>query len=318
MNQQNTVAPTLFTLLAREWNTGAAIRSMLFNASQTAVAYALDNGSVAIAEVSDEDPPEQRIHISAENGRSTIRPRSKEPKPLKMVEVTDGDQLLLGAIGAADFIACGPAGQAFRISPDGEIGLAAQEIRGPIVALDQCRKSGQFACVSGTQVSVFDDDAATPVRRLDHGEPITSIEFSPDGQSIAIAHDYGLTIWSPGADGGKTEEVAFPGRPSAAYWSPDGQWIASPLADGGFQLSCPRDARTRALTDYPTPVRSVAWNAPANALITAGAFRVAVWAMDKPPIDDPSSGVLETGRAGLVPVSAGFRSSRPQPCGCRI
>ena len=153
-------------------------------------------------------------------------------------------------------------------------------------------------------MNVNDTNAATPPRRLDLGEPISALGFSPDGRRIAIAHDYGLTIWAHGSDDQDTADFAYSGRPVAICWSPDGQWIATPLADGGFQLTCPEDGRTGALTDYPAPVRSIAWNSSENALITAGAFRVAAWSMDAPPIEDPSVGALETGRAGLVPVSA--------------
>ena len=85
MSQQDTISPTLFDLLAREWTLGAGVSSMLFNASQTAVAFALDDGTVAIAAIDDEDPPKSRIHVSAEDGRPTIRPRSKAPAPLKVV-----------------------------------------------------------------------------------------------------------------------------------------------------------------------------------------------------------------------------------------
>lgn len=304
MNQQTTITPTLFKLLAREWSTGAAIKSMLFNGSQTAVAYALDNGTVAIAEVSDEDPPEQRVHINAEDGRSIIRPRSIEPKSLQLIEVEDSGQMLFGCIGETDFIACGPDGQVLRISPNGEVSPLGVELHGPVSALGHCPTSGQFAFVSGTQISVFDDKTVTLAHRLDHGEPIAAAGFSPNGQSIAIAHDYGVTIWSLDAERQKTKDVAFAGRPCAVHWSPDGNWIACPLSDGGFQLSSLQDMRTRAVTDYPAPVQSVAWNKKANALITSGAFRVAAWSMNAPPIDDTSSGALETGRAGLVPVSA--------------
>ena len=304
MNQQSDMTPTLFKLLAREWNVDAAITSMLFNRRQSAVAYALDNGTVAIAGVSDEDPPEQRIHISAENGRSTIRPRASEPEPLKVIETEPGGANLLGALGEEDFVVLGADRQITTVSPGGEAAPLRLEVPGPVTAFGHCPASEAFACVSGTQVCVFDDSAETPITRFDHGEPIAALGFSPDGHSIAIAHDYGLTVWTLGSGGQKAKDIAFPGQPRAVYWKPDGGWIAAPLGDGGFQLTCMRDGRTRALTDYPAPVGSIAWNGAANALITSGAFRIAAWSMDNPPIEDASKGALETGRAGLVPVSA--------------
>ena len=304
MNQQSTVTPTLFTLLAREWATGADITAMQFNACQSAVAFALANGSVAIASASDDDPPEQRIHVSAEDGRSTIRPRSKATAPLRIAEISDGGEVLICAIGEEDFAVCGSMNEAFRIGPDGQITEVIEQISGPTTALVRCPASNRIGHARGTQVSVCNTDEETPSLRLDLGEPVSALAFSPDGQRTAIAHDYGLTVWDHGSEAQETADFPFSGKPSAIAWSPDGQWIATPLAAGGFQLTHPSDGRTGALTDYPAPVRSIAWNASANALISSGAFRVAAWSMNAPPIDDPSVGAIETGRAGLVPVCA--------------
>ncbi len=304
MSQQDTISPTLFDLLAREWTTGAGVRSVQFNASQTAVAFALDDGTVAIAAIDDEDPPQSRIHVSAEDGRSTIRPRSKAPAPLNVVEVERNAGLLLSSIGETDFLVCGETTDLHTLTPEGALKPMDVDVPGPVTSVDSCAATGRFACVGGTRISVFAEDTSTPDLSLDHGEPVTAISFAPDGQSMAVAHDHGLTIWTLNAGRQNINDVAFTGRPDAIHWSPDGMWIATPLSEGGFQLTSPHDSQTGPLTDYPAPVSSVAWNRQANALVTSGAFRVAAWSMNTPPLDDPSSGALETGRAGLVPVSA--------------
>ena len=304
MSQQDTISPTLFDLLAREWTTGAGVSSVQFNASQTAVAFVLDDGTVAIAAVDDEDPPQSRIHVSAEDGRSTIRPRSKAPAPLKVIEVERNAKLLLGTMGDTGFLVGGESSGLHTLSPDGALQPIDLHVPGPVTAMDSCPATGRFACVGGTRISVFKENATTPDLNLDHGEPIAAIGFAPDGQSMAVAHDHGVTIWTLSDGRQDINDVAFTGNPDAIHWSPDGMWIATPLTEGGFQLTCPHNNQTGALTDYPAPASSIAWNRQANAVITSGAFRVAAWSMDAPPLDDPSSGALETGRAGLVPVSA--------------
>ena len=304
MNHQDTISPTLFNLLARQWDTGAPVTSAVFNASQSAAGFALDNGSIVIADVADNDAPGQRIHVSAENGRSTINPRSKGPQPLRIIEVAESKPLLFGTIGETDFVAGPVGGPLNRIAPDGAGSLLDFDGANTVTAIDHCRSSGQFASASGTWITIFDPGAGTPAHRMDQGEPIISLAFAPDGKSIGVAHDHGLTIWSLIDGEHTTRDVNFAGHPTAVHWSRDGRWIASPLATGGFQLSCIDDGRTRALTDYPAPVGSIAWNEPADALITSGAFRIAAWSMQDPPVDDNASGVLETGRAGLVPVTA--------------
>ncbi len=304
MNQQSANSPTLFGLLAREWTTGSHISSMCFNADQTAVGFALENGTIALAPVEDEDPPGRRIHVSAENGRSTIQPRTKSVQPLNIVDVKAGGEMWLGVQGQRDFITCHGNGVPVRVSPDASFSPYDLGLAGPIRATDYCEAGSTLACVSGSQVSVVDGTNNTLIQRIDQGETISAARFSPDGRALAVAHDFGLTIW-PSAPGDVTPgDLAFPGRPNAVFWSLDGQWIAAPLSDGGFQLCRLSDGQTQALRDYPSPVRSICWNQNTNALVTSGAFRIALWSMDEPPMKDPSAGVLETGKAGLVPVSA--------------
>lgn len=304
MNDQSAIAPTLFELLARQWDTGASIQSVLFNGRQNAVAYVLDNGSAAIAHVADSDPAERRIHVDAEDGRQTIRPRSKSPKPLVMIEITDGGPVLLGTLGETEFVAGAADGPFYRISPTGDkiaIDLQTDEA---VTSIDDCPASGQFASASGSTITVFDRARMTVRQRLDLGVAATSIRFSPDGKSIAAAHETGLTVWDLNGSDTKKKHVAFGGGPTDVNWSPDGNWLATPLADGGFQLISLRDERTQALTGYPAPVNSIVWNRNANAIVTSGAFRVAAWSMDQPPIETAATGALETGKPGFVPVSA--------------
>lgn len=302
MNQQNTKTPTLFSLLARQWDTGAAIKSMLFNKRQTAVAFALDNDTVTIADAEDHDPPTRRIHISAENGRSTIAPRSTAPAPLTSVSIEDSGDALLACTGDLDFILLAATGLAHRISPDGAVDQINMKLDGPVNAADNCPASGRLACACGSRLYIFDDVSEAPLLCLDRDGPISAIGFSPDGQSIALAHEHGLTIRPLSADQAEGRELAYSGQPKAVHWSPNGEWIATPLGSGGVQLSSVQDGRSGALTDYPVPVISVTWNRQANALVTSGAFRVTAWSMDTPPIEDTSTGVLETGRAGLIAV----------------
>ena len=304
MSEQDTVNPTLFDLLAREWNTGSEIEAMLFNTNQTAVGYALDNGSVAIADAGDNDPPDQRIHTSAENGRSIIRRRAKTVRPLIMVEVGSAGGLLFGRLGETDFVAGGRNGPLYRVSASGEKTAFDIPLEGPIAATDQSATEERFACAAASQIMIFDNASLDPVLTLEQDEPVTGLSFSPDGQSIAAAHHRGMTVWSLQEDARKTNELIFSGPPNAVSWSPDGLWLATPLSDGGFQLIDLEGNRTRALTGYPSPVGSIIWNRQANAIVTSGAFRVTAWSMDTPPIEDPASGALETGRAGFVPVSA--------------
>ncbi len=61
-------------------------------------------------------------------------------------------------------------------------------------------------------------------------------------------------------------------------------------------------ARAGPCSAIPTPTRSLAWSRPANAIVTAGAYRAAAWSMAHPPLADATVGALQTGRPGLVVV----------------
>lgn len=304
MNHQDTTSPTLFNLLARHWDIGSPVKSALYNTEQSAAGFLLKDGTIAIAKVADNDAPGLRIHVSAENGRTTISPRTKAPEPLTLVGASHQEQKLFGAFAESDFVTGNTAGDLCRTTPDGQTSSLNLDAGAGISAFDYCHSTSQLACASNSRLLIFDTGATEPTHRIEHGEPIACATFSPDGKSICVAHDYGLTIWSILDGQHKTMDINFPGRSTALHWSHDGKWIASPLTSGGFQLSCADDGRTNALVDYPEPVTSISWNQTANALVTSGAFRITAWSMDNPPITDKSSGVLETGRAGLVPVSA--------------
>lgn len=304
MSDQGTMAPTLFELLAREWNIGVAIQSLCFNAQQTAVCYALDNGSVVIAHISDDDPAEQRIHVSAENGRQTIKPRTKSPKPLVMVEVENSGPIQLGPLGDTDFVVGSTHGSLYRISPNGDKTIVETGLDGSVSAFCDCLVGRLFACASASSVTIFDHAGMTAKIRVDAETAVTALGFSPDGRSIAAAHEKGLSVWTLDGGGQKAAEFAFSGRPRNIHWKPDGGWIAAPLAEGGFQLISLEEGRSQALSGYPSPVNAIAWNEKANALVTSGAFRVTAWSMNEPPIADPSTGALQTGKTGFVPISA--------------
>jgi len=304
MNQNAASPPTLFKLLARDWDTGSPVRSVLFNAEQTAIAFCLADGTLALAETADEDPPQHRIHISADDGRSTIRPRTRAIAPLRRTAPLGDDRMRPGTIGESDFLVIAANGRLVRVSPDGADRAFDFDLPGPVTAFDHCPETDEFACACNDDILLFRDGRPASRPPFARAGGVTDLRFSGDGRSLAIAHASGLTVHALDTERPSSTTIPFSGGPGAVSWSPDGRWVATQLGSGGFQLSCPGDGRTRALADYPAPVGSIAWNRSANALVTSGAFRVAAWSMQTPPFDDAATGALQTGRAGLVPVTA--------------
>ncbi|MEO9876622.1 MAG: WD40 repeat domain-containing protein [Anderseniella sp.] len=304
MSKQDTAPQTLFELLARTWTTGAAINSMVLNVEQSAIAYCLSDATIAIAPITDNDPIDQRVHVNAEDGRTAIRPRTASARPLISVDVETNAPLLLGQLDATDFITGSPVGPFYRVSAEGEKTDLGIVVKAPVTATDYCATSHCLAIAGGGTVMLFESGEPAPRTMIDQGSAVSAVRCSPAGDAIAVTHEKGLTVWSMQTSGQKLADFVFPGTPANPSWSPDGRWLAVPLSDGGFQLIDFPGGDANALTDYPEPVGAIDWNTKANALVTSGAYRVAAWSMDEAPLKDRRSGALESGTAGLVPVSA--------------
>jgi WD40 repeat protein len=300
MNQHAIQNLTLFDLLARSWHRASAIADLRFSSDGSAVAFTCVDGTVAIAAVADQEPPESRIRVSGDLGQTTIRPREKPPAPLiATVALGDGDVPLASYLRSG-FLVGTADGEAVHLSAGGDVVEALVKIDGPIVAIDHSAKVAATALSNGHDV--FLSRNRGDATRLRHGAapPTEAVAFSPDGRRLASGRDNGLSIWAVDGEPIPIREVSFSARPVSIRWSGDGAWLACGLEAGGFALVSVTDGRTDIVTGFPAPVRTVCWSLPDNALFASGAFRIAGWSMTAPPLGDKKSGALETGRTGLV------------------
>jgi WD40 repeat protein len=302
VNQQTTQNLALFDLLARSWRRPAAVADVCFSADGSAVAFTSVDGSVAIGQVADQEPPESRIRVSGDLGQTTIRPREKPPAPLiASAALGDGDVPIVVCHGSG-FLVGTSAGQASHLASDGEIAPTPIKIDGPILAIAHSAPKAMTAVSDGHDV--FLSRANDEVVRLRQAVPSSThaIAFSPDAKRLAFDSGNGLSIWA--VDGGPelTNEFSTPSRPASIRWSHDGSWLACGLETGGFGLVRLADGRSGVVGGFPEPVRTVCWSAQENTLFASGAFRIAGWSMAAPPFEHAASGALETGRAAAVPV----------------
>jgi WD40 repeat protein len=301
MDQPDLAPPTLFDLLARQWRRPAAIAGLAFNGDQSAVAFVGADGSLAVAAMADPEPPAKRVRTSTETGRATIRPREKPVRPAVVVAPVDDRAPPIAAHRHASFAVAGHDGRVLAITPRGQVLPFEARLGERVTTIAGHAATRRIACAAGGELAVFPvDDTARP-QRLRHDRAITTLAFSPDGASLAGTHAAGVCLWrldrvEP------PRELAFAGEPVAVAWSPGGDWLACPLADEGFQLVHLADGSGGAVLGYPTPMRSLAWSRPADAIVTAGAYRAAAWSMAHPPQEDATTGALQTGRPGLVVV----------------
>ncbi|MER9236124.1 WD40 repeat domain-containing protein [Mesorhizobium sp. M0622] len=304
MNQHAIQNLTLFDLLARSWRRPSAIADLRFSADGSTVAFACVDGTVAIAAVADQEPPESRIRVSGDLGQTTIRPREKLPLPLiATAALGDGDVPLANYLRSG-FLVGTAAGEAVHLTADGNLMETLVKIDGPVVAVDHSPRTAMTAVSNGQDV--FLSRGQGDAVRLRHGAtPSTdALAFSSGGRRLAYGLDGGLSIWMIEGDATPIRDIPFSARPISIRWSGDGTWLASGLETGGFALVSVNDGRAEIVAGFPSPVRTVCWSPTANALFASGAFRIAGWSMAAPPVGGKTSGALETGRAGLVLVEA--------------
>ncbi|TIO59725.1 MAG: WD40 repeat domain-containing protein [Mesorhizobium sp.] len=193
-------------------------------------------------------------------------------------------------------------GQAMHLAANGEVAETSINIEGPIVAIDHSVGTASTAISNGHDVflSRAHDD---PVKLRQAASSSThAIAFSPDGKQLAFDTGNGVSIWTVDGDPVPIRDFSTPAGPRSLRWSVDGSWLACGLETGGFALASLAGGQSGVVGGFPSPVRTVCWSRPANALFASGAFRIAGWSMAAPPLHDAAAGALETGRSGLVPV----------------
>lgn len=305
MNQANLRNLTLFDLLARHWEGLAPVEAIRFGADNGAVAFACADGTVAIATMTDAEPPEARIRVSGDLGQAAIRPREKTPAPVAVSTVLHERAPPLVAAGSGGFIVGTVDGTVLDLAGDATVKGARARIERPVAALDVSWASGVIAVADEVAVRLSQGPGDLSERLADGGDgEVVAVRFSHDGRHLAIARTESLSVATLDGSGDVPLAFGLLGRPISLEWSDDGQWLACTLGTGGFVLVDLATGRTGTVTGFPGPTRDASWSRPAAALVASGAFRVAAWSMNAPPLDGDMSGALVSGRAGLVAVEA--------------
>lgn len=300
MNQQTMPNITLFDLLARSWQSRAAVDRICFNNDDTLLAIASADGAMVLARLADNEPPESRIVV--DDGQTTIRPREGRPSPLIKTRIEAARRLASGRDG--EILVLTGAGELLRINRSGEITAKVLADKSPITAFDHGHQNGLMAvAIKGVLRLQSGDGALIREIALD-GEPVEIVAISPDGTHIALAAADTLTIRTTADSGEPRHEISLSDRPLSLQWSADGRWLACGLLSGGFCLVEIANGSGVMLTDFPAPVTALAWSPAADAFFASGAYRIAGWSMQTPPLTDSATGALSAGQAGFVIVNA--------------
>ncbi|MGQ0563930.1 MAG: WD40 repeat domain-containing protein [Gemmobacter sp.] len=286
----------LFDLIARDWTVPAVVEAITFNANDTAVAFACADGAVWLAATADNSAPGTRVRRAIDTGRLTIAPRDKPFLPLKVADFTAGRSSPVVPNGPANFAFAKDTGRVNTLTPGGIASHLAARAAGPIRAVACTADGATIAYATGSEVCVTPAKANAPLH-LDAPATVTGLAFSPDGRTLAVAHDAGLSRWSVAAPDLGVRHTPVVGRPLDVAWRRDGAWLVACLAEDGF---CTVEAATDAVhvhRNFPSAVRHAGFGLPTDTVVAAGAFRVAAWTL-------ADQGDVVTGKPGLVLIDA--------------
>ncbi len=286
----------LFDLIARDWVLSSPVQGISFNADNTAVAFACADGGIHLAATADKASPNKRIRRAVDTGRLTIAPRDKPFAALKIADYTDGRSSAVVPFGPSGFAFAKTTGRINSLTPGGIAVHLPVKAPSPISALATAPDGATLAYICADQVWLTSAKADSP-QSLCTLPAIIALAFSPDGQTLAVAHADGVSRWSLDIPDQAPVHTPLAGRLAGITWRNDGAWLVGALQSGGF---CVIDAASNVATqhgNFPSPVRSVAFNEPTSTVVAAGAFRVAAWRL-------PDHSDVMTGKAGLVLIDA--------------
>ncbi len=286
----------LFDLIAREWLLPSPVQQVVFNASDSSVAFACADGSIHLAATADKSSPTTRIRRAVDTARLTIAPRDKPYPAPKAAEFTSGRTTDVVPHGPVNFAFGKDTGRINTLTPGGIAVHLSTKAAAPLSAIAATADGDIVAHACGTTVQISSD--VDTLATLQAAGTVTALAFSPDGQTLAAAHSGGVSRWTVAATDPDPLITPMATAPLRLCWNHDGLWLACCLDQGGISVIDVSTNDARAYQNFPSPVRTVAFNAPTATIVASGAFRVVAWSLANQ--GDP----IVSGKPGLVLVDA--------------
>ena len=285
--------PQLIDLLGACWTLGAPVAALAWTRGEAGcelAGFALGDGTLAMAPGAWEGAP--RLEERA-GGRITLIPGDpdKQKPPLSRLAVHRGAALALAGDSGDGFLSGGEDGRFVRVSAEGEVRLLAEF---PGLRVEHAAAGGAWrACAAGGAVHIF---GAAPAW-VDLPGPAQALSFDPGGETLAVGHREGVSLWRAGRAVRRLETV---GQVRALAWSPDGTLLVAALDGGdlaGWRLA---DGAPLALAREGEPPLSL--SIAGNWLAASGGAQVACWDLARPGSAPVLCG-LSAARAGVSLVA---------------
>jgi WD40 repeat protein len=283
-------APTpLVDLLGARWVAEAPVMEAVWNVDGDYAAFALGDGTLALAAGKWEGGPQLKPH--ATRGIELIHAQAPPP-PVARFEVHDGVCLALAADPDGGFLSAGDDGRLVHLDIDGNSNVLAA-LPAQWIDCVAASRAGWRAYASGRRVSI----TGRQTHELSLPSSAVALAFDAAGERLAIAHQGGVTIWS--AQTRSSRLLAWPGFHRTVIWSPDGRYVVTSMQENALHGWRLPDGSDIEMNGYPLQPRALSFSADGRLLVTSGGERPVCWRFDPPRGAPPQ----HCGVAGGSPVT---------------
>lgn len=300
MNEQTSKGFSAFELLAMSWSLGEKPVHSIFCRDGNFGAFLLASGKLAIVRTSDAEAPSRRTSIDETTGRTTIRPRSIDPIPPTILDISALTHLPIVRYGPQGFAVACKDGTVRQATPRGLVLERVSSGSGPITAFNGEQTGSRLVFARGNTVFVTrtESDAALVSVNLDHSVSVLS-GLAGDGKiaawgngtvSILEFSNNLQHLWSSRCDG---DVVSMSWNSSATH-------VACGCADRALMTIDCSEKSVHRIEKFPAEVRTAEFNEAGRALVASGAFRLVGWKDTDLPKSGSQGTPLSSGKAGFV------------------
>ena len=183
-------------------------------------------------------------------------------------------------------------------SREGEAVLLATSKGQWIDSIDASAESGLIAFSAGRTLSVIDSKDVAFRRDFQHERTVSGVAFDPKGRRIAASTYGGAWLWYAKIAEQKPYMLKWAGSHVGLAFSPDGKFLMSAMQENALHGWRVADDKNLRMGGYPVKVKSLAFVAKGQLLITSGANGLVAW---------PFAG--STGPMGKQAAEVGFDES---------
>lgn len=300
--------PPLLDMLGVSWNLEAPVVDLAWDYSGNSMAFALGDGSLAVALGSWQRGPS--LQPRPGGGGVSLVEAQEPPAPPRIAIVHEGSCLALAADPAGGFLSGGDDGRVVHMPLSG-VGSVLAHLPDSWIDNVATSREGSRAWSCGRRVQRMQ---AHQTQDVDLPATVNVLAFDSTGRQLAMAHAGGVTVWQgvasrqhsastsslDQATSHDLRRLLWPGLHRTLAWSPDDHYLVTGMQENalhGWRMS---DGGDIEMGGYEGQPRSLSFAGDGKYLATSGSMKLVCWRFDPPGMNKAPD---ECGIASLVPVT---------------